>query len=53
MNAFEKIILGLLAAAPSTLPVFVHSTQGLVIANASETLLASILEQFQKPAVAA
>ena len=46
MNAFEKIILGILSAAPTTIPIFVHSQQGLVIANASENLLANILAQF-------
>ena len=51
MNAFEKILLGIVAEAPATIPIFVHSSQGLVIANASENLLGSILAQFApKPA---
>lgn len=52
MNNFERILLGILASAPSTVPIFVHSTQGIMIANAGEILLANILAQFanQTPA---
>lgn len=50
MNPFEKILLGILSAAPSTIPVFVHSPQGIAIVNASEILLAAILAQFHNPA---
>ncbi len=46
MNAFEKILLGLLQAAPVAGPVFVHSGQGVAIFNASEALVAGILAQF-------
>jgi hypothetical protein len=46
MNNFEKLLLGLLAAVPSTVPVFIHSPHGIAIANASEILLASVLQQF-------
>ena len=47
MNSFEKVLLGIIAATPATVPVFVHSQQGLAVANASEILVASILAQFQ------
>lgn len=53
MNAFEKVLLGLISAAPAVTPIFVHSSQGLLIMNASEVLLASILSQFNKTPVAA
>ena len=51
LSVLEKILLGLLAAAPLTVPIFVHSQQGLMILNASEILVASILQEFApKPA---
>jgi hypothetical protein len=53
MNNFEKLLLGLLAAVPSTVPVFIHSPHGIAIANASEILLASVLQQFATPATPA
>lgn len=46
MNAFEKIALALLQAAPSTVSIFVHSDKGIAILNASEILLGGILSQF-------
>ena len=46
MNAFEKILLGLLSAAPATAPVFIHSDKGYAIFNASEAVLAGVLAQF-------
>lgn len=46
MNAFEKLLLGFLQVAPSIVPIFVHSNQGILIANASEITLASVLAQF-------
>lgn len=46
MNFFEKFIIGVIEAAPSTLPIFIHSEHGIAIANASEILLASVLSQF-------
>lgn len=49
MNAFEKVLLGILATATTAAPIFVHSPQGLVVLNASEQLLANILVQFQQP----
>lgn len=52
MNAFEKIMLGLLASASTIAPIFIHSSQGFLILNASETVLANILAQLaQKSAV--
>lgn len=45
-----KIVLGTAAAAPGILPIFVHSTKGTAIVNASETLFSSILSQFSTPA---
>lgn len=51
MNTFEKVVLGLLAAAPAEAPLFVKSPQGMLILGASEVLLSSILAQFApKPA---
>jgi|GEM_PF-3403935 len=46
MNAFENIAIGLLQGAELEAPLFVHSSQGIVILNASETLLGSILARF-------
>lgn len=46
MNFFERLILGLLSAAPAVVPIFVHSPHGIVVANASEALLAGVLQQF-------
>jgi len=46
MTIFEKILLGLLSAAPTTATVFVHSSQGLLVLNASENLLAGVLSEF-------
>ena len=45
LTIFEKVVLGILAAAPSVIPVFVHSQHGIVVANAGETLLANVLQQ--------
>jgi hypothetical protein len=56
MNAFENFAIGLLQAAEIEAPLFVKSSQGMLILNASETLLASILARFvpaQPVAVAA
>lgn len=46
MNFFEKLLLGLLSAAPAVGPVFVHSERGVAIFNASEALVAGIASQF-------
>jgi hypothetical protein len=46
MNAFENIAIGLLQAAEIEAPLFIKSTQGTLILNASEVLLASILARF-------
>jgi hypothetical protein len=46
MNAFENIAMGLLQAAEIEAPLFIKSTQGTLILNASEVLLASILSRF-------
>jgi hypothetical protein len=46
MNAFEKIIMGILAVAPAEIPIFVHSPGAIAIVNASEILIGSILQQF-------
>jgi len=46
MNAFENIVVGLLQAAEIEAPLFIKSTQGTLILNASEVLLASILARF-------
>ena len=55
MNAFENFAIGLLQAAEIEAPLFVKSPQGMLILNASEVLLASILARFSttQPAVAA
>lgn len=45
LTFFEKFVLGLIAAAPSTLPVFFHSQHGIAVVNAGEGLLGSVLEQ--------
>lgn len=52
MNAFEKILLGLISVAPAVTPIFVHSAQGLLVLNASETVLAGVLAQFAPKPVA-
>ena len=46
MNAFENIVIGLLQAAEIEAPLFVKSPKGMLILNASEILLASILARF-------
>lgn len=46
MNAFEKLMLGLLGSASAVAPVFVHSEQGTLILNASEIVLANVLSQY-------
>lgn len=46
LTDLEKVAIGVVAAAPSTAPVFVHSDRGIAIFNASEALFASILAQF-------
>lgn len=46
MNAFENVVVGLLQGVEIDAPLFVKSTQGNLILNASETLLASILARF-------
>jgi len=46
MNAFENIAIGLLQAAEIEAPLFIKSSQGTLILNASEVLLASILARF-------
>jgi hypothetical protein len=53
MTTLEKIILGLLAGAEADAPVFVGSTKGMLILNASEILLAGILAAFAPKAPAA
>jgi hypothetical protein len=52
MNAFENIAIGLIEAAEVEAPLFIKSSQGTLILNASEVLLASILARFA-PAPAA
>jgi|HubBroStandDraft_2_1064218.scaffolds.fasta_scaffold762643_2 hypothetical protein len=46
MSTFEKIILAMLAASETLAPVFIHSGQGSLVLNASETLLAQLLVEF-------
>jgi hypothetical protein len=46
MNAFENIAIGLLEAAELEVPLFIKSSEGMVILNASEILLSSILARF-------
>jgi hypothetical protein len=53
MNAFEKIMLALLATATAEAPVFIHSQQGMLVLNAGETLLANILAAFPAKAAVA
>jgi hypothetical protein len=52
MLTFEKILLGILSAAPAAAPIFIHSERGIAIFNASEALVAGIAAQFA-PAPAA
>ena len=52
MNTFENILVGLLQGTEATVPIFVHSPQGILILNASETILASILLRFAPAAPA-
>jgi hypothetical protein len=49
MNAFENFAIGLLQGAEVEAPLFVKSTQGTLILNASEVLLGSILARFAPP----
>ena len=46
MNAFENIAIGFLEAAELEAPLFIKSSEGMVILNASEILLGSILARF-------
>jgi len=46
MNFFENIAIGLLQAAELEAPMFIKSSQGMLILNASEILLSSILARF-------
>jgi hypothetical protein len=46
MNAFENIAIGLLEAVELEAPLFIKSSQGMLILNASEILLSSILARF-------
>lgn len=46
MNAIEKILFAVLATAAQDAPIFIHSTQGTVILNASEILLANLIAAF-------
>jgi len=46
MNAFENIAIGLLEAAEVEAPLFIKSSEGMLILNASEILLSSILARF-------
>jgi hypothetical protein len=46
MNAFENIVIGLLEGVEIDAPLFIKSSQGNLILNASEALLASILARF-------
>ncbi len=43
MNFWEKFAVGFLAVAESTLPLFIHSSKGVVILNASEGVVNGIL----------
>jgi hypothetical protein len=52
MNAFENIAIGLLQAAELEAPLFIKSSEGRLIRNASEILLSSIRARFA-PAQAA
>jgi hypothetical protein len=57
MNAFETFLLNLgkaaIATAPSALPIFVHSSNGIAIANVSEEFLAAFLSMAQASATPA
>ena len=46
MNAFENIAVGLLQAAETEAPLFIRSSHGTLILNASEVVLASVLARF-------
>lgn len=52
MNAFEKVLLGLLQGGEIAAPLFVHSAHGTLILNASEGVLAGVLAQFAPKVVA-
>ena len=53
MNFFERLALGMIASAEQTAPLFVHSSQGTLILNASEVLLGNLLTALQSKAPAA
>ena len=60
MNPFETFLLNFgkaaIIAAPAALPLFVHSTKGVAIANVSEDFLMAFVQMAQPaqtPAVAA
>lgn len=52
MNTLETIFLGLLEGAEAEAPIFIHSTQGSLILNASETLLGSVISMLAAKAAA-
>jgi len=52
MNAFENVVIALLEGVEVDAPLFIKSSQGNLILNASEALLASILARFATPAQA-
>lgn len=50
-NFFENLILSLLGAAENTVPIFIHSKNGMAVLNATEpivnTFIGSLLAQQQ------
>lgn len=46
LSSIEKVFLGIVATVPAGLPVFVHSTNGILLANVGEALFSNILQQF-------
>ena len=49
MNFLEKLMLALLATGGTLAPVFVHSTQGVLILNASEALVGELATLYGNP----
>lgn len=53
MNAFETFLLDFfkaaVATAPSILPIFVHSPNGIAVLNASEEFAGALTQQLAQP----
>lgn len=53
MSFWEKFALGFLGAAETTLPLFIHTSSGVIIMNASEQIVNGALSAALTPAAVA